>query len=153
MAKADESEFWLRVTDALQAAGKEHSQMGVARLLKMSQGSIQRWVRGTGLPTMDNALILAKKAGVCVEWLLTGRGPRAPLGGLTREEEVLLSRFRKLTPDNRRNVLGWVALQRAMQFTGDTSARDEFQRQIAVEDAELKAAQERSQSKGGHHAR
>lgn len=139
MGKAGESTFWERVTEALRDAGHEHSQMGVARLLGMSQGSVGRWAQGTGLPTMQNALDLALKAGVCVEWLLTGRGPKAPLAGLTRQEEVLLNRFRKLTPENRVSVLGWVALQRMLQFTGDDGAREAFQRQIAVEDAELAA--------------
>jgi hypothetical protein len=35
-----------------------------------------KWLRGESLPGMENALLLATELGVCVEWLLTGRGPK-----------------------------------------------------------------------------
>lgn len=44
----------------------------------MSQGSVGPWYRGDSLPELRTALDLALRTGVCVEWLLTGRGPMYP---------------------------------------------------------------------------
>lgn len=44
----------------------------------MSQGSVQAWVRGQSLPTLETAIEIALRGKVCVEWLLTGRGPQFP---------------------------------------------------------------------------
>lgn len=73
-----ESDFWIRLTVAMKSAGLPTTQMGVARKLSMSQGSVQRWVRGGGLPTLETTIELASMTGYCVEWLLTGRGPEKP---------------------------------------------------------------------------
>lgn len=72
------SEFWKRLVLAWEARGLPTSQLGVARKLGMSQGSVQQWVRGSSLPTLATAIDIAERGKVCVEWLLTGRGPQYP---------------------------------------------------------------------------
>ena len=50
-------------------------------MMGMSGESARKWLAGETLPTMDNARQFAAKAGVQVDWLLTGRGPKR--GGYT----------------------------------------------------------------------
>lgn len=78
-----QSEFWSRLVRAIATAPKSglpQSQNGIATKLDMSQGSVRRWYTGEGLPELATAIDLAKRTGVCVEWLLTGRGDMYPHG-------------------------------------------------------------------------
>lgn len=120
------SEFWVRLRDALHERGHPSTQMGVARMLKMSQGSVQRWVRGQGLPTLETTVELAAKAGVCVEWLLTARGPKHPVEDKSPAGE-LAAIFSILTPEAQQEVLKFARYQRTIGFTGDPGKRSEFQ--------------------------
>lgn len=78
VAPLPESDFWKRLVAAWSARKLPTTQLGVARKLDMSQGSVQQWVRGTSLPTLTTAVEIAVLGKVCVEWLLTGRGPQYP---------------------------------------------------------------------------
>lgn len=77
------SPLWGRLMRAIEAAPKSKlptTQNGIATVLGMSQGSVRRWYTGEGLPELATAIELAKRTGVCVEWLLTGRGDMYPHG-------------------------------------------------------------------------
>jgi DNA-binding XRE family transcriptional regulator len=77
------SAFWARLVRAIHAAPKCRlpiTQNGLATQLDMSQGSVRRWYTGEGYPELDTAIELARRTGVCVEWLLTGRGDMYPHG-------------------------------------------------------------------------
>lgn len=71
--------FWDRVVEAMQDAGLKPTQTGAAKLVGISQPSVAEWKEVDGYPTMSNAVTLAKKLGVCVEWLLLERGPKHPI--------------------------------------------------------------------------
>lgn len=78
-----QSAFWSRVLRAIASAPKSAlptTQNGIATKLDMSQGSVRRWFTGEGLPELATAIDLAQRTGVCVEWLLTGRGDMYPHG-------------------------------------------------------------------------
>ena len=98
------SPFWRRLTDALSEARLPTSQLGLAKLLGMSQGSIQRWVRGDGLPEFETVITLARRARVCVEWLLTERGPKHPEPS-DPDLTDLLQLWTQLHPHGRAHVL------------------------------------------------
>jgi hypothetical protein len=59
-------------------AGMKPSQTGAGRLIGISQPSVNDWTLGKH-PTMENAIALAAKLNVNVEWLLTERGPKRPV--------------------------------------------------------------------------
>lgn len=120
------SEFWERLTKALDRAGLPVSQMGLAKKLKMSQGSIQRWVRGTGLPTLDTTVQLSEMTGCCVEWLLTGRGPERLLDPKSPLGEIL-ALFQSVTEEAQAEILKFARYQRTISFTGDQKRRSAFQ--------------------------
>lgn len=77
--KTDEQKtFWERLSEAMREAGKDPTQAGVADLLQIKQPSAYKYCHG-GYPSLANAIVLAEKLRVCVEWLLTGRGVKRPM--------------------------------------------------------------------------
>lgn len=72
--------FWARLVEALGEQGLPTTQIGVARLLGMSQGSTSGWYHGDTLPReIDTYRKLALKGRVTVDWLITGRQPKYPI--------------------------------------------------------------------------
>lgn len=61
---------WDRLTD------KE-----LSKKLDKSNTTIWNWRNAIKLPSLDTAIDLANAFDVCVEWLLTGRGPQHPGNG------------------------------------------------------------------------
>lgn len=106
--------FWERLVEAWGRRSLPTSQLGIANRLGMSQGSVGRWARGEGLPELDIVRTLAVDGDVCIEWLLTGRGPRKPRP-MDEETEELLEVWSKLNPNGRHHVriaaMGALAIQ------------------------------------------
>jgi hypothetical protein len=71
--------FWDRVREAMLDARMKPTQKGAADLIGIKQPSVNDWTKPGGYPTIDNAVALAQKLNVCVEWLMTERGPKRPL--------------------------------------------------------------------------
>jgi hypothetical protein len=101
MALQTPSTFWTRTKEAFDEAKLDSTQEGVAKFLGIKQPSIP-----DGFPTMANAIKLAHKANVCVEWLLTGRGPRRlpPKDGAA---EHLWQIWNNLPPVRQAQVIGF----------------------------------------------
>ncbi len=93
MTESTETTFWQRLGEAMEDNGMKHSQTGAGALIgSKGNTAARKWEYG-GYPSMTNAIIIAVKLGVCVEWLLTGRGAKYPIEGPMTETElrVLLS--------------------------------------------------------------
>jgi DNA-binding XRE family transcriptional regulator len=62
--------------------GKElpWTQQAVAKFIHKSTATAWNYMNGVKLPSMENAIDLALRFNCCVEWLLTGRGPKRPGG-------------------------------------------------------------------------
>ena len=58
------------------------TQKELAKWLDYSQPMINYWLNGEKLPSMDTAIKIANKFGVCVEWLITGKGEKRPGEGI-----------------------------------------------------------------------
>lgn len=72
-----------RFNEALEDAGytKERHSNLTQTLVKdfgVSYATISDWRKGKKCPTMKNAIDIAMKLEICVEWLLTGRGQKRP---------------------------------------------------------------------------
>jgi hypothetical protein len=110
METADEKKtFWQRLGEAhdhrFPDHGKQMTQKDAGVLIggPWPQSTAKKWKNG-GLPTMENAVALAEKLDVCVEWLLTGRGPKHPLSKI---EVSTVEWLRKLDDDlQRKEALG-----------------------------------------------
>ena len=74
------TDFYARLERALTRKLKERpTQTRIAKHLGLkSQGAVANWKAGPSLPEPRHMVELAKWAGVCVEWLWTGRGPMYP---------------------------------------------------------------------------
>lgn len=70
--------FSKRLRLACEAAGVPATQPVLARLFGVSTTIIWHYLNGEKLPSMAKAILISTKLGVCVEWLLTGRGPMTP---------------------------------------------------------------------------
>jgi hypothetical protein len=73
------SAFWKRLAEALGEKWHPLNSNSLATRLGMSQGSVHRWYRGSGLPELQTALYLSKEGGVCVDWLLNAVKPKHPI--------------------------------------------------------------------------
>lgn len=69
---------WARIKEALHDRGLPETQVYAARMIGVEQPSVSDWNKPGMYPTLENAVTIAKKLGVCVEWLLTERGPKHP---------------------------------------------------------------------------
>lgn len=75
---SDLDTFWGRLCDAWRERHKtKATQQAVASQYGMTQPAVGEYVKG-GVPRMAKATEIARDLRVCVEWLLTGRGPRKP---------------------------------------------------------------------------
>src|SRR6185436_18847499 len=71
--------------------GSKATQGRLAALAGVKQPSVNDWK--DGYPTMDTAIRLAFGLGVCVEWLLTERGPKRPPAADDHTLALLLSQL------------------------------------------------------------
>lgn len=92
-------------------------QQEVAKIFKVGQSAVTKWKTGKDTPSLPRAVDMAVQHGVCVEWLLTGRGPKFPGGTADGEMSRLLEFWDRLTQDTKRNVVGYAILQRSIQNT------------------------------------
>lgn len=70
--------FALRFRALLEEAGIDATQPAVARAFGCSITMAWNYLNGEKLPGMANAIKMATRLGCCVEYLLTGRGPKRP---------------------------------------------------------------------------
>lgn len=106
-----------RVIEAHKRAGLPHTQRAIGKSLGRSQGAIGNWKQGVAKPSIDHAITMATNTGVCVEWLLTGRGPMAPGAAPTIQESELLQLFQRLPDTDQASVLEFA------RFTADRIAK------------------------------
>ena len=90
-----------RIIEARKSAGKEITQISIAKDLGIFQSAVGKWKAGKGA-SHTHMLRIAKSTGVCVEWLYTGRGPKNP----TNPETVdLIADLDALSPSDRAAVI------------------------------------------------
>ena len=57
---------------------KRGRQPELAKITGLTPNGVRKWLKGLGIPGMENAIMLAEAMDVSVEWLLTGRGSKEP---------------------------------------------------------------------------
>lgn len=99
-------DFARRFKEACKAAGLPATQKELGKVFGVSGVMVNYYRNGEKLPSMERAIEMAEILGVCVEWLLTGRGPRTPpdakegaadqmdLSGLSSESKALIRALR-----------------------------------------------------------
>ena len=109
--------FWLRLKEVLRESDLDFTQKGAARLAGVAQPSVSDWNKPGGWPELETGITLAKKLGVCVEWLYTGRGPKYPLGDGDPYSEHLGRLWPRLTEQVRADIVALARLHVAAPAT------------------------------------
>lgn len=107
-------------------------QKDVAKSVGLYQSAVTKWKTGKGLPTTDNVRALANEAGVSFDWLMTGVGQMRPTPAADDPDLVALIRhWHALNTEGRQYLLRTARLWHGSQFTGDSAAREEHEREMA----------------------
>lgn len=123
--------FWDRLQEAMADNGMETENLtAAASLIKKHYTAATKW-RDGGYPSMSNAVRLAEKLGVSVEWLLTGRGSKRPSANIPPDLGELADFWGRLPLDVRAEIIGFAKYKRSTTFTGDRDRREEYQERIA----------------------
>ena len=90
------------VLDEHGVAGKGAGrQIVVSKTFGVTQNGARKWLEGEGVPELTRVMEIAQRYRVCVEWLLTGSGPKYPgLAGAT-ESSALQQRYHSADPATR----------------------------------------------------
>lgn len=96
----------------------------LVKLFDVSSATVNDWRHGKKCPTMKNALDIAVKLNVCVEWILTGRGPKRPgdNGGHDGDNGNTITFDMSGIPANQRGQFAQ-ALHTVAQSVGEMMAR------------------------------
>lgn len=97
---------WARLKEALHDRGLPQTQAYAAKLAGVEQPSVSDWNKPGNYPTMENAVLLCKRTGVCVEWLLLERGPKYPGPPGDRFAQEVWSLWGDLSADDKRDLVG-----------------------------------------------
>ena len=98
--------IFLRMTEALQAAGYETSLSAIGRLFGVYPSAVTKWRDGDALPELRKLLDLVEITGCSAEWLLTGEGSRvSKVDDITK---ALLKIWASLSEEDRKAVLDFV---------------------------------------------
>ncbi len=108
------SELWRRFTEGVKdlTPPKAIDQETLATKMGVVQGTISNWKRGEKKPPIDRGIALAEYAGLCVEYLYTGKGPRRPWGDVGRPLAKLVDVWEELTPAQRDDLLQYAEFLR-----------------------------------------
>jgi len=79
---------------------KSLSQKELAEKIGLRRPSISDWKKNGTYPYADVAIEISRILGVSVEYLITGNDA----DGLSQEERLLVSKYRRLSGENKRNV-------------------------------------------------
>jgi hypothetical protein len=71
-------DFARRFQEACTETHLPTSMDALGKVFSVSGVMAWNYWNGEKLPSMRQAILMAKKLNVCVEWLLTGRGPKRP---------------------------------------------------------------------------
>ena len=129
---AETSEFWLRLAEMVGKDFPKNNQAAVGKLFKVGQSAITKWKTGKDTPALPRAIDIAIEYGVCVEWLLTGRGPKHPFDAPDADMARLLEFWSKLLPDTKHHVVGYAAYRRSIQNSAPVERNKEVHDQLAA---------------------
>lgn len=97
--------FSKRFIRACKEAGLPDNQVDLGKCFGVSGPMIHAYRSGDKLPSMDTALKIAHGTGVCVEWLLTGRGDIRPVESSYSAEILdIAQQLTRMPPKGRRAV-------------------------------------------------
>lgn len=98
---------WDRIKEAMVNRGMKGTQTECAKLIGVKQPSVSEWAAQETSPSIENAIALAKALNVCVEWILTERGPKRAGPPMEPMAQRLWDLWHRIPPEDRALVLGY----------------------------------------------
>ena len=98
---------WDRIKIAMAEHGLKATQTECAKLLGIKQPSVWEWASNDGAPSVENSTTLGRELNVCVEWILTGRGPKHPGPPMEPAAQALWELWKRIPPEDRPLVVGY----------------------------------------------
>jgi transcriptional regulator with XRE-family HTH domain len=131
----------VRIKAARRECGLTQLQLGKAVGIK--QSSVSQLERGdTMAPKGTTILDIAAVLQVNAQWLMTGKGPRDPVEGLTPEAIALAADWQRLNPQNRERIAQYIRHQaRADQLIPDVTLKGQLPAEEAARLRNLAADQ------------
>ncbi len=98
----------------------------LAKQFGVTQGATKKWLTGEGYPTMDKLVAVCEWAGVNMNWLTMGAGPKRT-DAIDTKSLVLGEAIEAMHADDRQQVLDFIGykFERSTSplFTGDRMVR------------------------------
>lgn len=105
---------------------KHGRQTLLAKKFNVTQGATKKWLSGEGYPTIDNLVAICEWAGVNVNWMLQGTGPKRT-DAVDTKSLVLGEAVETMLPSDRQQVLDFIGYKiersTAPIFVGERLAR------------------------------
>src|SRR5690349_8849667 len=98
---------WDRIQEAMRDHGLKPTQKQCAAILGITQPSVWEWANGETAPSVENAIVLGRKLNVCVEWVLTGSGPKRPGPPMEPAAQALWDVWERIPAEERPLVVGY----------------------------------------------
>lgn len=106
--KQAERTCWARIQEAMRDKDKKGTQKEAEAMFGVTQATVSGvWNKAKGGPTVEHARLIAKKLGICVEWIYTGEGPKRP-PPVDRDLEWLCERWARLSEGKRQRIIGYL---------------------------------------------
>lgn len=93
-----------RVQEAMRDQGLNDSQETIAAKFSVRQPSVSAWQ--SGAPELVRAIEIARELNICVEWLLTGRGPKRPGPPMEIKAQKFWDLWGRVPDDGRSELIG-----------------------------------------------
>lgn len=105
-SKSEKEQFARRLHLALDQQGipRRGRQTRLGKMFGVSQKAAGKWLSADAIPSMERSIEITKALDVCLEWLLTGRGPMTlemQESSLSNRELALLSKYRAISAEQR----------------------------------------------------
>lgn len=98
---------WDRIAQAMRDQGIKDTQKECAKLLGITQPSVSEWASADTAPSLQNAITLARKLNVCVEWIQTGEGPKRPGPPMEPAAQALWDAWPRIPSEGRERIVGF----------------------------------------------
>lgn len=138
----DMTPLYRRILEGFQKQwpNEKPTQQAMQARLGVGQSDLSRYKSGDRTPTIKQAIHLAGKLDVCVEWLLTGRGPRVPLTDIPESLEELALIWAKLPPKIQNEITGYAKISRAQTSTATPERHAEVEAGLKKASKRIKAS-------------
>jgi transcriptional regulator with XRE-family HTH domain len=106
-SKNGDSGLWKRFAESVMDLAKPKSlrQEDIAREIKVGQTAVSGYKTGDKEPSIGTAILLAGYAEMCVEFLLTGKGPQRPWGQMDTDFAKIVQAWEHLDDVNRAKLI------------------------------------------------